>query len=138
MCRIQGNPLPSVGVQTAMTLAVCLSILFHYFLPRPATQRVVKCESRPDKKKGRGFFKMTTPTLKRQRLQEILDACVRLGKSDDGEFSAKWLHESGVNVSGRQLTELCKLGCLSFRANGIDGQGLHWYRVLRSMLPAAL
>ena len=78
---------------------------------------------------------MTASTLENQRLQEILAACVRVRKSDLGDFSAKWLRLARVRFSGRDLTRLCDLGCLSFQANGTEGQGRRWYTVVRDTLP---
>jgi hypothetical protein len=78
---------------------------------------------------------MNMKSLQRDRLQRILDACVRVEKSEQGEFSAKWLRASGTRVSGATLRRLCDLWCLAYRANGMDGQGTRWYRVLRKTLP---
>ncbi len=74
--------------------------------------------------------------LERQRLRDALTACLQVQKSEQGEFSAKWLRDSGTPVLGKTLAELCGLGCLSFRANGMQGQGTRWYRVLRDTVPA--
>jgi hypothetical protein len=72
---------------------------------------------------------------RRDRLQRALEACVRVGKSPQGEFSAKWLRYAGTPVSGPTLTQLCDVGCLAFTANGIVRPDTRWYRVLRLTLP---
>jgi hypothetical protein len=74
-------------------------------------------------------------TLRRDRLQRALEACLRVGKSEQGEFSAKWLKLAGTPVSGATLTQLCDLGCLTYTPNGMNGQGTRWYRILRATLP---
>jgi|GEM_PF-5359275 hypothetical protein len=74
-------------------------------------------------------------TLKRQRLQRGLFACLRAKKSMDGEFSAKELRLAGTPVSAATLRQLCEAGCLEFRANGTKERGTRWYRVARSSLP---
>src|SRR5262245_23873661 len=56
-------------------------------------------------------------TLRRQHMQDALNACIRVIKSAEGEFSAKWLRDTGTPIHAKTLAELCELGCLSFRAN---------------------
>jgi len=75
------------------------------------------------------------PTLKRQRLQRGLYACLRVKKSGEEEFSANELRLAGTVVSAATLRQLCEAGCLEFRANGTKDRGTRWYRVLRSSLP---
>jgi hypothetical protein len=71
-------------------------------------------------------------TLKRQRLQKALYACLRVKKSEAGEFSAKWLRPAGTSVSNVTLRQLCEAGCLEFKTKD---RGAKWYRVVRSNLP---
>ena len=73
--------------------------------------------------------------LKRQRLQKALYACLRVKKSEAGEFSAKSLRLAGAPISNATLRELCKAGCLEFRINGTKERGTRSYRVVRSTLP---
>ena len=50
--------------------------------------------------------------LKRQRLQKALYACLRVKKSEAGEFSAKSLRLAGAPISNATVRALCKAGCL--------------------------
>ena len=51
-------------------------------------------------------------TLKRQRLQKARYACLRVKKSEPGEFSAKSLRLAGAPISNATVRALCKAGCL--------------------------
>ncbi len=77
----------------------------------------------------------TRLTQKRAKLAEALRHCVNMEKSKINDFSAKWLRLSGTPVSGQTLRELCRLGCLSCKANGIIRRGPLWYTVVRTELP---
>jgi len=65
-------------------------------------------------------------TLKRQRLQRALYACIRVKKTEAGEFSAQGLRLAGRAVSNATLRQLCEAGCLELepteqRCAGRDG-----------------
>jgi hypothetical protein len=62
-------------------------------------------------------------------LKPVLDACKAVRKSDDGEFSYKWLRLAGCAFHSSKLAQLVRLGYLIVQHNGITRRGTAWYRL---------
>jgi hypothetical protein len=71
-------------------------------------------------------------SLKSQRLQKVLYACLRIRKSEADTFSSKWLRLAGTPVSDATLRQLCAAGCLELSTGE---RGTRWYKVVRSTVP---
>lgn len=55
--------------------------------------------------------------------KQVLEACRNVAKSDDGEFSVKWLRLAGSTFHASKLKELVDLGYLGVSYNGIVRRG---------------
>jgi hypothetical protein len=64
-------------------------------------------------------------------LKLVLQACVSIEKSENGEFSYKWLRLSGYTFHHSKLKQLAALGYLAVQYNGIIRRGKAYYRVVR-------
>jgi hypothetical protein len=62
-------------------------------------------------------------------LKPVFEACQKVAKSDDGEFSMKWLRSAGHKFHWSKLKQLVELGYLAVNRNGIVRCGTAWYRI---------
>jgi len=63
-------------------------------------------------------------------LKPVFDACKQVVKSEDGEFSYKWLRLAGNTFHPSRLWQLVRLGYLAVSFNGVVRRGTAWYRVV--------
>ena len=58
-----------------------------------------------------------------------LELCKAVRKTNDGEFSCKWLRAAGARFHHSLLTNLVEFGYLTVQYNGIVRRGTAWYKL---------